>query len=140
MRLAILILSAGLLSSCASTIGPIVKARLAPAGVESPVLCDVCKTEWERSQLWLLAHSKWKLQMATDVVLQTFNPIEYDVSFGFQVTKSPKAGGYQIVMAAICGNPLGCEPEAADVRRAFYHYVRTGDDLLLGAGYLGAIR
>jgi hypothetical protein len=117
---------------------------LAPASnMEDSITC--CQTEcndaWQRSQLWLVKHSKWKIQTATDVVIQTFNPIKCDVSYGFTIIKEPLGDGcYDIRMELVCGNPLGCDPKPIDVKRAFYYYVKTGIDLLTGQGYLGSIR
>jgi len=131
---------AAALAGCAATISPRIQANLAQAQ-DRPVPCaDTCKLQWERAQLWLVQHSAWKLQMATDVVLQTYNPPAHDVTYGFQVTRTPAGSGYVIALQLVCGNMYGCDPLPADVRRAFYHYVATGDDLLAGAGYLGAIR
>jgi hypothetical protein len=130
------------LAGCEATISKRLQAPLAAASaVDSPVTCQPCTTEWQRAQLWLTAHSKWKVQTATDVVLSTYSPVDADVSYGFTVTKEPLASDrYRITVRMQCGNPLGCDPLAPDVRRSFYHYVRTGDDLLIGAGYLGSIR
>lgn len=130
-----------LASGCASTITPKLQAVLvnAPTG---PVACaDTCKTEWERAQLWITNHSKWKVQTATDVVISTYNPPNYDVSYGFTITREPLGEGkYRISMGLMCGNPLGCDPEPNEVRRAFYQYISTGNDALVGLGYLGSIR
>lgn len=106
-----------------------------------PVECQsACKPEWERAQLWLAAHSRWKLQLVTDVMLQTYSPVDSEVSYGFVATKTPKPDGYTINLGLVCGNPLGCDPSAAAVRGAFYRYVRTGEDVLAGVPVLGSIR
>jgi uncharacterized protein YceK len=130
------------ISGCASVVSERLATTLTKAGPDVPVDCSAeCAERWQRAQLWLVNHSKWKIQVGTDVVLQTFNPVGHDPSYGFTVTKEPRAGGgYRISMSLVCGNMLGCDPLPSDVRRAFYHYVTTGDDLLRGQGYLGAIR
>jgi hypothetical protein len=140
MRVVFLTLPVAALIGCTS-----MSERLQPALARSqhstPVTCADCTVQWQRSQLWLTAHSKWKLQMATDVVLQTFNPVNDSPSWGFTVTREPEsAGGYRIVLAGVCGNIFGCDPSIADVDRAFYHYVATGEDILAGAPVFGAIR
>lgn len=130
-----------LVAACASETSPALLSRLSSAGPDQPVQCDGrCKTEWERAQIWLTQHSNWKLQLVTDVSLQTFNPPNQDVSYGFVVSKVPQGSGYVIAMGLQCGNLIGCDPKPSDIRRAFYHYVTTGQDLLVGAGYLGTIR
>jgi hypothetical protein len=106
-----------------------------PPGSSSVVQCDSgCTIQWQRAQIWLANHSPMKIQTATDVLLQTYNPTGYDPKYGFSVMKSPqsRAGSYMISMEMHCGNPLGCEPDARDVERAFAHYVSTGEDVLAG--------
>ena len=127
---------------CAST-SPQTRALLAEAALSTEVVCesDQCKECWERAQLWLANHSQLKVQIATDVMLQTYNPAGSGVVYAFSVTKEPLgAGRYKIVMDLACGNMFGCSPKPEDVTRAFYHYVRTGKDLLVGMGYEGSIR
>lgn len=140
MKWAVGLCFAGLLIGCAST-GSSIHTALAPA-IESGVTeadCDTtCSEQWQRAQLWLAKHSKWKIQTATDAIIQTFNPTGYDPSYGFSVTKEPLGGGrYRITMELACGNPFGCSPKSEDVRAAFYYYVQTGNDLLAGIGNLG---
>jgi hypothetical protein len=97
--------------------------------------CDEC---WERAQLWIVKHSKWKIQTATNVLIQTYNPTGSDPSYGFTVTKEPAGNGrYRITIEMSCGNMFGCSPKAEDVERAFYHYVIHGEDLLVGVRGLG---
>jgi hypothetical protein len=124
-----------------------ISARLQPAlspasGMGNNVICKAgCKDEWQRAQLWIVKHSKWKIQTATDVSIQTYNPVGHDVSYGFSVTKEPMgADTFVINIEMVCGNALGCDPKPYDVKRAFLYYVKTGEDLLLGKGYLGSIR
>lgn len=100
-----------------------------------------CKDEWARAQLWVVRHSMWKIQTATDVLIQTYSPIRQEVSYGFSITKEPLGNdSYIISIEMVCGNALGCDPKPYDVRRAFLYYVKTGEDLLQGMGYLGSIR
>jgi len=116
---------------------------LAPASnIGDSVTCqNGCKIEWERAQLWIAKHSKMKIQLSTDVLIQTFNPIHQEIIYGFSVTKEPTGpDSYVIRMQLECGNMLGCDPKPIDVRNAFYYYVKTGVDLLEGQQNLTAIR
>jgi hypothetical protein len=119
-----------------------IKTALATAeAVDTPVTCDSaqCAEYWQRAQVWLGKHSQWKLQIATDIMLQTYNPTNDNPSYGFSVLSEPIGGGrYRITVSANCGNAFGCNPKVEDVRRAFYHYVRTGRDLLDEAGSSGS--
>lgn len=99
------------------------------------VECDSgCTIQWQRAQLWVANHAPMKIQTATDVLVQTYNPVGYEPNYGITVTRAPhpKAGAYTISMELHCGNPFGCEPAANDVQRAFAHYVRTREDVLAG--------
>lgn len=139
---AAVILLGCLLFGC-SVVGTRIEPALAPAAnIGNSVTCqNSCGDEWDRSQLWLARHSKWKIQTSSNVLLQTYNPVDYDPSYGFTVMKEPRGGGaYTIRLALICGNLLGCDPNPLQVSKAFYYYVLTGTDLLEGQSYLGAIR
>jgi hypothetical protein len=122
--------------------GRLYEALLPAQNVGDSVECaSGCKSEWERAQLWLSRHSKWKLQSVTDVVLTTYNPVNSEVSYGFEVTREPVSEGrYVVRMALQCGNMLGCDPSPVSVRNAFYYYVKTGQDLLAGQAYMSSIR
>jgi uncharacterized protein YceK len=123
-----------------------VSKRLAPKLEDIPdggrVVCESpCAVEWQRAQAWLVKHSKWKLQIATDELLVTYDPSMYDVSFGFTVTKRPERDGYSsIQLAAECANSWGCNPSRSDVNRLFSHYVEHGEDLLEGESFYGSVR
>jgi hypothetical protein len=133
------------ISACSTMDAPggSLHGALAPAdNYNDPVKCDsACKPQWERAQLWLTRHSAWKVQMATDVVLQTYSPVSSEPHYGFTVTKEPVGpDGYEISLAMVCGNMLGCDPSPVGVRKAFYYFVATGVDLLRGQNVLSAIR
>lgn len=120
---------------------PQVQKALAPAAlIGTSVECDSsCKIEWQRAQLWLAKHSTMKVQTATDVLIQTYNPGANVAAYGFSVTKEPIVGTdrYRIQVEAVCTSWLGCAPTPEDVRSAFLYYVKTGEDLLLGIGSVG---
>lgn len=100
-----------------------------------------CKLKWDRAQFWLARHSAWKVQTATDVMIQTFNPVGDEPSYGFNVTREPGGGGnYTIGVQIMCGNIFGCGSDPMDVVKAFCYYVRTGTDVLQTAGRVGGIR
>lgn len=126
---------------CGSTTNKAMLTALEPAtGIGPQVICDSTNASlyWQRAQLWLAKHSRWKIQTATDVMIQTYNPGNYEPSYGFTAMKEPIAGGQmRITIEMVCGNALGCDPKAEDVRRAFLYYVQTGTDLLEGVGRLG---
>ena len=134
---ALLAIAAGCYNNAALT------NALAPARTAPIPTCEAssCAEMWQRAQLWVVNHSKWKIQTATDVVIETFNPVGYDASYGFTITKEPQGSGkYDIMMKASCGNAFGCNPKMNDVWNAFNYYVGTGRDVLSGVGNLSGIR
>lgn len=125
------------LAGCFATT-PVMLGNAANAG---PVTCDTnCTTSWERAQLWLVKHSRWKVQTATDVLIQTYNPPDNDPSYGFTATREPVGGGrYTITLALHCANFIRCDPAKPDVVAAFNHYVATGEDVLATAKHGSAV-
>jgi hypothetical protein len=108
------------------------KLDLGPAAGAGPVTCDSgCAAQWERAQLWIAKHSRLKIQLATDVIIQTYNPPDNSAYFGFTATKEPVGGStYRISLGVACVNLISCLTRPEDVRAAFYHYVATGTDIL----------
>ena len=130
------------LSACASTSAELTTALAPAASIGTSVECDSgCKIEWQRAQLWLGKHATTKVQTATDVVLQTYNPRPDAPEYSFSVTKEPIGGDrYKISAEAFCGSMLGCSPRKIDVHNALLYYVKTGDDLITGKVSGGAIQ
>lgn len=121
-----------LIFSCATTNKAMMTALL-PAAYINEVICegDECKQYWERAQAWIAVHSKWKIQTATDVLIQTYNPTTYDLTYSFTVLKEALPNGkYRIIMSPYFASLAGCSPKPEDVKRAFFHYVLYGEDLL----------
>lgn len=130
------------LSGCSITSKRLQSTLVPASGIGDSVFCaQGCASEWARAQLWIVNHAHWKIQTANDVLIQTYNPGNSDVSYGFTITKEPHSDGRSLIRLALaCGNMFGCDPTPDDVRKAFYYYVKNGIDLLIGHGYLGAIR
>lgn len=77
---------------------------------------DDCRAKWEAAQLWITHNAAMKLQTVTNVVIETYNPINDTPGFAAQATKEPLGDGrYRIVLHLRCGNLFGCnhDPVAA---------------------------
>jgi hypothetical protein len=124
------------LSACMAS-----KLNLGPAAGAGPVTCDSgCAAEWERAQLWMVKHSRLKIQLATDVTIQTYNPPDNSTYFGFTAIKEAVSEGkHRITLTTVCENLISCLSRPEDVKAAFYHYVATGTDVLEGRS-AGGIR
>ncbi len=69
-----------------------------------------CDSKWSKAQVWLVNNSGWKIQIANDVVLQTYGPGD-STRAAFTLTKSTNADGSGSINAsAACGNIFGCVP------------------------------
>jgi hypothetical protein len=129
-------------SACSSMFqtSPALVTALAPAaGYATGVECDAttCKERWERAQIWVAKHSMFKIQTATDVLIQTFGT-QNDVRYTFSVTKEPLGGGkYRIVAEVVCGswNIHMCRPpEMPELRTAIHYFIATGEDVFAKPG------
>ena len=66
-----------------------------------------CAAKWEAAQLWIVKNAGYKLQIVTDVLLETYG--SRDMSLAVRVTKEPIGGGkYKLVATIGCNNPFGC--------------------------------
>lgn len=117
--------AAAALSGCA--ISPSMDEQMNRAEFERTIpTCDGeqdCNAKWEAAQLWVVHNTGYKIQTATNVLIETYNPVDQRASLAAQVTKEPLGGGrYKIVARLRCGNMFGCVPDpwsaAMDFNRA----------------------
>jgi hypothetical protein len=72
---------------------------------------ELCRRKWEAAQVWIAQNSSYKLQIATDVLLETYNPAEYDPGIAVRVLKEPTGStSYRFVVTVWCANVFGCNP------------------------------
>jgi hypothetical protein len=137
--LSLFVLAASCIVSACLAATPVM---LGPAAGAGPVTCDSnCTMAWERAQFWIAKHGAWKIQTATNVLIQTYNPPDQDTRYGITATKEPLEGGrYTIKLALYCANIIRCDPRSEDVAAAFNHYVATGVDILDTAKHGSAIK
>ncbi len=125
------------LSGCA-TLSPTAKTKIDEAAAAgSELVCEgpACTEAWSRAQFWIHQHSRMKLQVATDTVLETYNPAGI-VAYGFSIAKEPLGENkFRITVRLVCGNMFGCTPPSpTEAQNAFFHYLKTGQDVLKEAG------
>jgi len=81
---------------------------------------------WGRAQSFLGKYSSMKLQTATDYVLQTYNPAQNQVDYGYNVTKTPvDTKTVEIDVQCASGN-MYAGAEADRNARILASYIRTG--------------
>lgn len=72
-----------------------------------------CRAKWEAAQVWIVRNSGFKLQVATDVLLETYNSTNSSVKLAVRVVKVPMGGGkYRIEVTTRCANIFGCSPDS----------------------------
>lgn len=123
LRLAICLLGMGvLLTACVVTQGPVVYTP--------PLECVgelECKLYWERAQVWVVRNSHWKVQVATDVMISTFNGTEHSTYNHYSIVREPMGNGRErITMQTGCNNIFGCMTRPDVARRQLYDYVISG--------------
>lgn len=71
-----------------------------------------CNVKWEAAQLWVVHNAGFKIQTATNVLIETYNAVGGSSSIAVRVTKEPLGGGrYKIVVRTFCDNMFGCIPD-----------------------------
>jgi hypothetical protein len=136
MRIVFLLIASTVVA-CVPAQPPGLAAALQPVPVATSHTCastEACALSWQRAQLWLANHAHTKLQTVTDVVLQTYG-VGAAPRFNIQVTKTPDGrGGAAVKIGLTCGMSglVSCTPGSPEIERAFYHYLSTGQDLLVG--------
>lgn len=81
---------------------------------------EECRVKWEAAQLWVTKNADYKIQVATTVLLETFNPPLNSPLMGMRITKEPLGGGrYRFDLDAWCNNMFGCRAEPLALRLRF---------------------
>lgn len=113
MRILIAITLSLVLAACASS--PERQAKMEEINRTIPTCSGEkdCKAKWEMAQVWIVKNAGYKLQTATDVLLQTYSPTGSSTSIGVRALKEPVgAGRYNIMVSVWCDNIFGCFPDA----------------------------
>jgi len=119
------------LAGCASTQQlPTVDPDIAAIATE-PLFCrgtEQCTRYWQRAQVWVARNSRWKIQTATDVLIETYGAGR-TADRAYRVLREPGAGGVQrISIHSACGDYLfGCNTNELEQAAAFKLYVRMAD-------------
>ena len=137
----VVILVLGLLSGCAAwklpPITPEEQARLDEFAREEqtylakampfPLEFTIPKGEadeaWGRAQSFIGRYSSMKLQIATDFIIQTYNPGSLS-GFGYYVTKTPMGDNVQITVQGLTDIYLASANQNAHI---LAYYIKTGE-------------
>ncbi|HZZ06394.1 hypothetical protein [Paraburkholderia sp.] len=94
----------------------------------TPLTCSnktECDVWWQRAQTWVTSHSKYKVESATDTLIQTAGPDGGKRALAYQITRTPNPDGTATIgFAAHCDGSLGCKPNPWEAGADFKEYVR----------------
>jgi hypothetical protein len=101
-------------AGCNSTPQNPVDASIVQAVVNQPITCQAgpdCETKWSRATAWIAQNAAYKVQTASDSIIQTMGPLPNDPRPSFTVTKAgDSTGTYTVSFNGGCDNFLGCIP------------------------------
>lgn len=105
------------LVGCAAPADPARAAKLQEAREGAPRCTGDkdCAAKWDAAQLWVVKNAGFKIQNATNVLIQTYFPTNSSVALGVEVTKEGEGGGVHVIRARIwCDNWIGCARDPLD--------------------------
>ncbi len=101
-----------------------------------PIHCpgkDQCDVIWQRAQLWIAKNSKYRIELANDVVIQTYGPFEADTDLAFRAYREQLPDGTaNISFKALCGNWIGCERPPVGAIRDLKEFALAGVTTVAG--------
>ena len=93
----------------------------------SKFLIEKYKSEncWGRTQSYIGLYSSMKLEIVTNYVIQTYNPAQYGLDFGYYVTRTPLDSADEFNVRCIYGN-IFTESDATLNTKLLSYYIITG--------------
>ena len=105
---------------------PVFTARAnAPLACKDKAQCDYF---WQRAQVWISTRSAYKIQTATDVVIQTYGPVGVGLDLAHRaVRENNPDGSGRISIKAMCNNYIRCDPPVEESQLKFKAYLQNPD-------------
>ena len=85
-----------------------------------------CERLWGAAQVWVTQNAGYRIQTATDTVIETFGPLGSSTSLAARVVREytgPEQ--YRIVITMGCANIFGCTPEPWGTSLAFNRHINS---------------
>src|ERR1700742_719421 len=96
----------------------------------TPLSCSntsECSVWWQRALTWVSSHSAYKIEAATDSLIQTAGPDGGKRALAYQITRTSNNDGTATIgFAAHCDSSLGCKPNPWEAGADFKEFVRSG--------------
>jgi uncharacterized protein YceK len=89
---------------------------------------EECKQKWAAAQVWVSQNIRYRVQMATDSIIQTMGPSRYpdQTLTAATVTKEPIGGGkYKITSKMSCYSMIVCAPDPFQATLAMNDYINA---------------
>lgn len=126
---AFVFLACSALAGCAS--GPQLSSQDV-ARAHRPFICTSkaeCDTDWSRAQVWVAQHSAYRIQIASQSVIETYGPGGSSPALAYELTRSPNNDGTETIHAvAACDNIFVCRPSPTLALLSLRIFMRTGSD------------
>jgi len=84
-----------------------------------------CDAMWGAAQIWIVKNAGYKLQAATDVVIETYSPSDSSTALRVRALKEPSENGKVITASVWCGNIFGCDRNPLKATLDFNEYVSS---------------
>lgn len=79
-----------------------------------------CRVMWEAAQIWVVNNAGYRIQTATDVIIETYGPLGTSTDLAARITKEPIGqNNYRFPIVLGCANLFGCFPNALQSAVAF---------------------
>ena len=121
----VLLLAAMFITGCATQLTAPQQEMLSKAKI--PLTCtdkQQCDFYWQRAQVWVIQNSRYKIQTANDVLIQTYGSTDYYP--GYTVTKDALMdGSARIKIDIYCLDMFGCKPRPWEAAIAFKDFIRN---------------
>jgi hypothetical protein len=101
-------------------------SKVMQAPLEFSIPKDKSEEVWGRIQSFIGRYSSMKIQVATDYVLQTYNPQESAVDFGYYANRTPQGDEVGFEVRCICGNMFSGKDRDRNAH-ILAHYAQTGE-------------
>lgn len=83
-----------------------------------------CDIKWGRAVAWVAKYSSWKIQLQSDLIIQTYSAVGGSPSPGYLVNKVPLGNGrFHITLTSGCDNIFGCVPDHTTSLASFNQFV-----------------
>lgn len=132
MRVSLLALTAALVLTAGCAVRP--QQPVAPVEpweeehARQPFECrgaSECATAWRAAQAWIAMNAAYKIQVASDAVVQTYNARDYSTGWAFQLTRMPVGNGAErFELVPSCGAVSLCELPSWRMRAKFNRAMR----------------